>query len=480
MRKRQNGIKVKYIVSALLVLLISLITIIFGGCVSGAYAAAVDYSGVMQDLQKDENFKPEDYPDNPQDYSLQVIQIAESTDKKLFLYVYNPCGVTRPLIATCVNMSLTQSVDNTRLYNLTYVSSNGVFGKYLVNGVTVSEETERYYNITSIYRKWIKGIDEESGDDNIKNEVAFEIGKLITAKTENNTVKYDWFKTDYVVIENPYNDFISYSRGVTFSQFLGLSGDHYTDVHYVAFSTDKQIDILRAATVTYTTQSYFYNTRDLANAKYGEVSDPQYITLTDASKIGVVVNSFLGSVVSWSCIARTEDFLKEVPLNSATVKNVENTDFVLMFLTTAYEQKEVYSFMSGHSYDISGTKVANVAILRLKFETNGDLYNLGVVSDMRTGDDIPGNQREYLGFWAYIWHCIVAFFTGTATTIEIIVAIVVLFICVPFVPVLITILSLTFPAFREVMKKILKGIWWVISAPFRFIAWIIKKITGGE
>ena len=134
MRKRQNGIKVKYIVSALLVLLISLITIIFGGGVSVAYAAAVDYSGVMQDLQKDENFKPEDYPDNPQDYSLQVIQIAESTDKKLFLYVYNPCGVTRPLIATCVNMSLTQSVDNTRLYNLTYVSSNGVFGKYLVNG----------------------------------------------------------------------------------------------------------------------------------------------------------------------------------------------------------------------------------------------------------------------------------------------------------------------------------------------------------
>lgn len=463
MRKRQNGIKVKYIVSALLVLLISLITIIFGGGVSVAYAAAVDYSGVMQDLQKDENFKPEDYPDNPQDYSLQVIQIAESTDKKLFLYVYNPCGVTRPLIATCVNMSLTQSVDNTRLYNLTYVSSNGVFGKYLVNGVTVSEETERYYNITSIYRKWIKGIDEESGDDNIKNEVAFAVGKCYKAFFENGIVKYEFLVDKVVVIkpEQKYLGLLRYPNGLYWYSSK-------TDAHYLAFDCDYSISDIYSADI-----SFVIN--DVINGNLQDKKENKEITILQSDNSSSVVVGLFFEKYERSRIVKASDFILQEDLNQEVKQNIADKQWVFRFYETEY------ATLGGVAGGVTSSKaVSSVSVLRLRFKSNGEIYNLGVVDGKGTGSGNPDNIPKTMGFLAYIWHCIVAFFTGTATTIEIIVAIVVLFICVPFVPVLITILSLTFPAFREVMKKIFKGIWWIISAPFRFIAWIIRKIKGGE
>ena len=50
----------------------------------------ISYSGVLEDLQKDENFNADDFPVKEDDYSLKVIQIAESVNKELFVYVYNP------------------------------------------------------------------------------------------------------------------------------------------------------------------------------------------------------------------------------------------------------------------------------------------------------------------------------------------------------------------------------------------------------
>ena len=82
-------------------------------------------------------------------------------------------------------------------------------------------------------------------------------------------------------------------------------------------------------------------------------------------------------------------------------------------------------------------------------------------------------------------------FDGTATLTEQIVAIVVIAICVSALPILLTVLSLCVPAVGAVMKTILNaiftvikyffiGLWYVISAPFRFIAWIIRNIKGGD
>ena len=52
-----------------------------------AYAES-GYSGVLDDLKKDGGFDESNFPAIADDYSLKLIQIAESVDSELFLYVY--------------------------------------------------------------------------------------------------------------------------------------------------------------------------------------------------------------------------------------------------------------------------------------------------------------------------------------------------------------------------------------------------------
>ena len=68
-------------------------------------AAETTYSNVLEDLEKDENFNPADFPENPTDYSLQVITVAEGENGELFVYVYQPSNATKDLRASKINMS---------------------------------------------------------------------------------------------------------------------------------------------------------------------------------------------------------------------------------------------------------------------------------------------------------------------------------------------------------------------------------------
>ena len=52
--------------------------------------AASKYTAVMDDLAKDEYFNADDYPAVANDYSIRIIQIAESSDAELFVYTYQP------------------------------------------------------------------------------------------------------------------------------------------------------------------------------------------------------------------------------------------------------------------------------------------------------------------------------------------------------------------------------------------------------
>ena len=90
---------------AALVFLLAFCTV-FTAVQSIAYAES-GYSGVLDDLQKDDSFDESHYPAIADDYSLKIIQIAESTDGELFLYVYQPSGQAKNLIASSINISTT-------------------------------------------------------------------------------------------------------------------------------------------------------------------------------------------------------------------------------------------------------------------------------------------------------------------------------------------------------------------------------------
>ena len=48
-----------------------------------AKAESITYSNVLDDLKKDTSFNPGNYPTKADDYSLQIIQLAESVNKEL-------------------------------------------------------------------------------------------------------------------------------------------------------------------------------------------------------------------------------------------------------------------------------------------------------------------------------------------------------------------------------------------------------------
>ena len=152
-------IRNKYICVMIVCLLVALSA--GGRCIPSAFADTGEYTSAITDLQKSENFNAADYPSKANDYSIQVIQIAESTRGELFVYTYQPCQEATKITATKINMSLSDSPDGTKFYALTLLKSDGVFCKYKVDLFAVSGTSTRYYNITSIYRKFISGIDKE-------------------------------------------------------------------------------------------------------------------------------------------------------------------------------------------------------------------------------------------------------------------------------------------------------------------------------
>lgn len=491
---------------------ILLIFSLFGGVGGKAYASFENYTDVLADLQKDKNFNINDYPAIENNYSLQVITIAESTDGELFVYVYQPSANVKPLTATEINMSLTEDLseyddtlndDNggssggggggggshgcslktsvaTKLYDLMLININGVFAKYKVTNFKVSTDPIRYYNITSIYRDWVKGIDAPTGNDNEINGVAFEVGKLFTIKSVGGKVDIDL--QNIVLIKNPFVGFLRYFDGI--QDFWGISSSlGFSDLHYIAFDTNWKIDELLEANVSFYTQSYSHKLW-LNSYEYGEDVKHSPVTLT-GKIVGNSGDYFLGQKYEWKEIQSVEEFKKIDGLDATTINAIGECKWVMLFDITDV----IREIKSGGKIIDNGTKVSKVSVLRLKFMSDGYCYNLGAVSNSLTGSNTPGNSGN-IGFWAYIWRCIVRLFNGTATLTEQIIAIVFIFLVVLVLPILLTVLSFSFPVFGAVMKKILKGIWlgfkyffiglwYVISSPVWLIIVIVHKIKNG-
>ena len=88
----KNERKIYIWVVILLVLLAVILPVWANSQARIAYAAEATYSNVLDDLEKDSTFNAEDYPaiddGSAESKTLKLIQIAESTSKELFLYIY--------------------------------------------------------------------------------------------------------------------------------------------------------------------------------------------------------------------------------------------------------------------------------------------------------------------------------------------------------------------------------------------------------
>lgn len=475
-----------------IVLCISCFLTCFATTIQVAYASSIGvvggYTNVLEDLQKDDTFNAEDYPIIQDDYSLQVITIAESTDKELFVYVYQPSANYGNLRATTINLSknLHNKLTFTN-YKLALINSKGPFYKYVIMGISVESSSTRYYDISSIFRAWNSAYDEDTGNDNTISEVSFKVAKQFTLVGNGEDIVTSVADTEVITITDKYVGFVRYD-GAT--NFWGNSWN--CDSHFVAFSTDREINELLEADIYFNYSPYEYaDYMSELSVEKSNGSSETYYSCKKVSDIGSYIISrdcspysgyaYLtgeqsGSYESgkwsydWARIQSVSEFIdsehrsniydngfvsvnQSSELTDEAMANLECKDWVLRFFESEYKYET--GFNGGLYY---GTVVYNVSILRLKFQTGGITYNLGVVDNMQSSNGIPDNYTEYS--------------IGLSEVFKYLMGILLLIL---LVIVLYPVLPIVFSFIGKIIKVIFKAIIWLVTAPFKLIGKVFKK-----
>lgn len=381
------------------------------------------YTEVLEDLSTNANFDINNYPVNHSDHSLSLISIAESTNKELFVYVYQADSPNSDLVATSINISTTIGDDlNYINYTLSVLDIAGTLCKYKVNNFKVQNTHTRYYDITSIYRAWNSLYDDPVDGDNTVAEVPFKVARLYTFETNSDKVTSTCKDIDVIEITDKYCGFVRYLQDV---HSVHMFSDVYPscDSHFVAFSTDKQIDKLMQADVYYSTQSSRYVRNSTIyggvtineSTTFGDVI-PHYTRLSYSDVVEYdVVGRGKAHTYSWNRIQTSQEFLLnenteymyaidslnifyskiETKMTTQGIENISDKQWVLRFTETEYKS---YLMGNSGSYNllwdqrrIDKTLVGNVSILRLTFETDGVVYNMGVIDNKQSGSSEPVN-----------------------------------------------------------------------------------------
>ena len=436
-------------------------------------AQVQDSSGVIEDLSKDTKFDISNYPEVKDDYSMNVIHLAEGESGSLYLYVYQPSGEKGFVLARAISLctkdfehySITSSLDtdNTPFfikYNLELVDYSGTLFKYKVkdykytgdNNFKTNGEFDntltRNYEIATIWRPFIDGVDVAVDSEAIETIKGLEVGRCFSIKT---------LSDGSSSVSNEVVDVITVTEKFVGSMRLKggfLTFDSDKDAYFVSFKTNKQIDSLLEADVYYRYSSY---SRVDGLSKKLEDSGEETVNLNFEDERIWNGSGWFDPVYNWNTIYSMSEFNSFLSTNSKYIdkRDVPNGmskhDWVLFFADFSYFKS--YGSGYGESYMPGSelwTEVKDVAILRLKFETDGVVYNLGVVDDMSTPDrepDIIFDKNPDLS-WIFM----------------LIFLIILLILLAPILP------------------YIFSFIFFLLSLPFKFIGFLSKKIKkdGGS
>ena len=400
------------ILNKIVVLIVTLCVFLTGAQSFSAVAAESENektaSGVLEDLSKDVSFNTENYPSNAKDYSLSVMQLAESTDKELFIYVYQPSG--DKVRASSINISTTIN-DEISFFNypLELLNFEGTLFKYKVTNFEVKKDPVRYYVISNIYRPFDAGVGDEKSGNNTINEVNYAVNRQYCFGEINGKPYINCIDIETIVVTDKFVGFVRYPDG--FKLFTGAGA---CDSHFVAFNTDKKIDKLFEADVYYTTQkvSYDFFTEDSPfSIKFGDSKTDNYAYLKYTDKVEHTGGGFFAGTYKWDRIQSVDDFIKtedrtmvyygavlnskvSSKLSDEALNDLKGKKWVLRFTETSYNKSPRSGMGAATYYHAETTMVGNVTILRLKFETDGITSNLGVIDNKQTGSTEPSNSTD--------------------------------------------------------------------------------------
>ena len=452
--------KILYVVAAFLLSLFVVFEYTLSKAVTASAETQKEYSDVMDDLHKDESFNEEDFPVVATDYSLEVFQIAESLDRELFIYVYQPSHSTKDLVATSINISTEIEDDLAPVnYELELLSTYGVFDKYKVLDFKVKTDTVRYYEIVSIYRAFDEDIDIEDDFDfeNKVSEVALEIGDLWSVMTTSTGVVYAREKADVIFVKTQIVGYISYDEGFFFD---GLSYGQCQSF-FVAFSTDRTIDELYEASLSFTSELFTADVGVFEIDKIDEkmVSHGKKKETVDLSYTDVASNDgsgWWGKKYEWTRIESSFDFVKsnseDLNLTKGNVDDLEKTQWILRFTERAYGFRQT----AFDNYHCEATVISDVSILRLKFRTGTNTYNLGVVSNKQSGGEFAEADDKLDDF--------IESFTDTMSYVGAALIVVIVVVGVIFLIIY--------------AEPVFKVIWKVICFPFKMIGKFFRWLGG--
>ena len=367
------------------------------------------YSKVSKDFTNiDGDFDKTEYPVIEDDYSLQFVSAAINDRNELLVYFYQPTSDIN-ILATSINIDKYTNASNTQNYKLQYIDNDGVFFKYKVNDFKIAQSSSNQtIQIVSVFRKFLNNIDKDGTQYVINNikEVVYPVAKQCTFQ---NGVIVDCRDIEVITITSKYVGFIIYNNGLK-TYFLKAGGDvDYKFSYFVAFSTDKKIDKLLKARVSYDEFSF-----EETYSVFGEHFNPDSVKkgvvenkTKDLSYSKVITSEINGknySKYSFNEIQTVDEFLstekvvdesevyffslKRDRLSKAACNELKDKKFVLRFCSQDIHQK-----FGPVRYVVSGKLVENVSILTLEFETNGVRFKMNCIDDKRNGSGSNGPPR---------------------------------------------------------------------------------------
>ena len=486
--------KIKKFIISLLLACISFFTSI-GAPIVTAFAddssskgnTAIEYTSPLEDLEKSGDFDKSTYPVKADDYSLSVITVAESENLQLFVYVYQPSYGTKSLVASSINIAteINNQLKFTN-YKLSLLTVDGVFQKYVVDGLIVNSNEVRNYQISSIFRIWDSTIDQglEATNENTIDEVVFEVAKIYTFDDSSGKTRLSVSDVDTIEITSKYVGFVRYEEGHLGWGDLSIY-EPGIDSHFIAFSTDRTIDYLYQADVYYSTQSYKH-TKNLVQGEtdtFGEIEE-KYAYLTYEDKVSVdIPNGFFDSYnYEWGRIQTVNEFISTedrefvysngifnvittTKITDEGLEDLQDKQWVLRFAET---KQGTYTSGTGNNpiLDIDVTEytiVSNVTILRLLFESDGVPYNLGVIDNKQSGSTTPDNETEISIELAEEW------WQKLVSLLFLVVLLVIL------MPILTPILGMVFGLIFQGVGVIIKIIFNILTFPLRLIGKLFTK-----
>ncbi len=388
-----NTQKRKYItILTLFCLLISL----FAGTTSFAFAQEEPYTNVLDDLFKDSSFAIYRYPVDTTNYSLEVINVAETKDKRLIVYVYQPSGQKGNLRASTINISHTIDGEvQPYNYKLTYCNSESTMFKYIVDDFYLNDSETRIVDIYSISRPFDANIDTAPSGDQTISEVPYDVSSryqftLIDGKY---SVRCDKVETRKVT--DKFVGFVRYKEGFDINPSA-------CDSHFVAFNLNAPMDKVMNARLYYTRQGVVHHfkigddTFDYSNtiSKYAEVDYKD--------KVVYKGDGFFSNTYEWDRICDINTFLskfntKKQLYSGALINVIARNNISTEALNQLKNKQWVLSYYESPYTDYADafdqreefTQVADVSILELTYEYEGQIYNVGIIDNKQSGSSDP-------------------------------------------------------------------------------------------